>query len=180
MIVGWLLVAAAVVAAFVLLLVATSPGPRPEPAPTQTPNGEAGNGSTGSQPGSYAGWPVGVPQSADAAERWFAQQHPAPVSWPVGVPRSADAAERWFAQQHPAPVSWPVGVPRSADAAERWFAQAAPGPGELAGGSTAVRRRGRALVRQPEVTTRDDESRTRSRVRLSSTSYGRSGRADRI
>jgi hypothetical protein len=106
-IVGWLLVAAAVIAAFVLLLVATSPGPSPEPAPPQTPDGSlidgevpgAGNAATGSQPGIYTGWPVGVPHSADAAERWFASQHPAPAGWPEGIPRSADAAERWFANQ---------------------------------------------------------------------------------
>jgi hypothetical protein len=113
---GWLLVASAVVAAFVLLLVSTSPSPGPEPAPAKTPTS-----STDFQAASYAGWPTGVPHSADAAERWFASQHPAPVGWPEGIPHSADAAEHWFASQHQAPAGWPEGVPKSADAAERWF-----------------------------------------------------------
>jgi hypothetical protein len=116
-IVGWLLVASAVVAAFVLLLVTTSPSPTPEPAPT--PNGslvdvprtpdiserwlahhaEVLGGDASPQDGGYAGWPAGVPHSADAAERWFASQHPPPAGWPEGIPQSADAADRWFANQ---------------------------------------------------------------------------------
>ena len=143
-IVGWLLVASGVVAAGVLLLVVTSPGPSPQPAPTQTLNGSLvdvprypeisdrwlahhaevlGIGKPGTDPqlGRYVGWPAGVPGSADAAERWFAQRQ-APAGWPEGISRSADAAERWFAQRQ-APAAWPEGINRSADAAERWFAQ---------------------------------------------------------
>jgi len=88
---GWLLTAAGLAAAGVLLLVATSAGPPPSPAPIQSPNG-----SLIDMP--HTGWPAGVPQSADAAERWFALQQ-APVGWPEGIPRSADAADRWFNHQ---------------------------------------------------------------------------------
>jgi hypothetical protein len=113
---GWALLAAGLAAAGVLILAVTSSGPAPQPATTPSPTS-----SLFDAPNSYAGWPAGVPRSADAAERWFAQEQ-ATAGWPAGVPRSADAAERWFAQQQ-ATAGWPAGVPRSADAAERWFAR---------------------------------------------------------
>ena len=141
---GWLFLTAALAATGVLILAVTSSGPAPQPG-TPSPNSSlldvprnpeiserwlahhreligAGNTSTVPRRGVYAGWPAGIPRSADAAERWFAQQQQAPAGWPAGIPRSADAAERWFAQQQQASAGWPAGIPRSADAAERWFA----------------------------------------------------------
>ena len=60
--------------------------------------------------------PVGVPRSADAAERYLADHN---ATRPQGVPRSADAAERYLADHN---ATRPKGVPRSADAAERYLA----------------------------------------------------------
>lgn len=114
---GWLILAAAVVAAGVLMLTVLSSNPsRPEPAPA--PNGSLVDiprnpdiaekwlahhaDALASGPGRYAGWPAGVPQSADAAERWFARMHDAGVTvdgWPKGVAHTPDALDRWLAQQ---------------------------------------------------------------------------------
>jgi hypothetical protein len=100
--IAWTAVAAGLAAAAWLVLLTMTSDPAPQPREVQQP-----------APRSSL---VGVPRSADAAERWLANSTPVP---PVGVPRSADAAERWLANSTPVP---PVGVPRSADAAERWLA----------------------------------------------------------
>jgi hypothetical protein len=116
-VVGWVLLAAGVAAAGLLILLTTTSGP-PAPAPVPAPNGSLVDiprnpdiaerwlahhaGELTSEPGRYAGWPAGVPQSADAAERWFARQHDAGITvdgWPRGVARTPDALDRWFAQQ---------------------------------------------------------------------------------
>lgn len=139
---GWVMLGLGVAAAGLLILLTTSSGPSSQPDTTPAPNSSlldiprtpeiaerwlahhsdvlgAGTATTG--------WPAGVPHSADAAERWFAQQRYA--GWPVGVPQSADSAERFYARQQatkPAPgryAGWPEGVPQSADAAERLLAQ---------------------------------------------------------
>ncbi|MGH3347247.1 MAG: hypothetical protein ACRDO4_09705 [Nocardioides sp.] len=121
-VIGWLLLAVGLAATGVLILALTSSGPAPQPGTTPTPNSSllsvprnpeiserwlahhsqmigAGSTSTVPQRGVYAGWPAGVPRSADAAERWFAQQHQVRAGWPEGIHRSADAAERWFANR---------------------------------------------------------------------------------
>lgn len=59
---------------------------------------------------------VGVPGSADAAERYLAELD---AARPPGVPGSADAAERSLAELD---ATRPPGVPGSADAAERSLA----------------------------------------------------------
>jgi hypothetical protein len=84
---GWVLLAVGVAAAGLLILLTTTSGP-PAPEPVQAPNGSLVDiprnpeiaerwlahyaGDPAGEPGRYAGWPAGVPQSADAAERWFA------------------------------------------------------------------------------------------------------------
>lgn len=111
---GWLVLAAGVVAAGLLILLTTT---GPEPTSPLAPNGSLVDiprnpeiaerwlahhaGGTAGDPGRYAGWPAGVPQSADAAERWFNRQQavPAVTGWPRGVAQTPDALERWLAQQ---------------------------------------------------------------------------------
>lgn len=113
---GWVLVAAGIAAAGLLILMTAGSGPT-QPAPTQAPNGSLVDiprnpdiaerwlahhaGEPAGEPGRYAGWPAGVPQSADAAERWFNRQQAGPTvtGWPKGVAQTPDALDRWLAQQ---------------------------------------------------------------------------------
>ena len=71
---GWVLLAAGLVATGVLILAVTSSGPAPQSGTTPTPNSSLHDASTAPQHGVYAGRPSGVPRSADAAERWFAHR----------------------------------------------------------------------------------------------------------
>jgi hypothetical protein len=144
-VIGWALAASGLAAAGVLILAVTSSGPAPEPATTSS------NGSLVDVPRNpeiaerwlahhsdvigagrpTTSWPAGVPQSADAADRWFVQQRYA--GWPAGAPHSADGADRFLAQQHARQQSsastpgryagWPEGVPHSADGADRILGQ---------------------------------------------------------
>jgi hypothetical protein len=66
-----------------------------------------------------AAWLLLVTMTSDPAPQPRETPRPAPESSLVGVPRSADAAERWLANRTPVP---PVGVPHSADSAEHWLA----------------------------------------------------------
>jgi hypothetical protein len=100
--IAWTAIAAGLVAAAMLVLLVMTSDPAPQPREIQQPAPESSL--------------VGVPRSADAAERWLANRTPVP---PVGVPRSADTAERWLANRTPVR---PAGVPGSADAAERYLA----------------------------------------------------------
>jgi hypothetical protein len=102
---GWAAVAMGLVAATMLLLLTITSDPSPQRI-TAPPPAE----------GSLVGRPVGVPGSADGAERYLADQQ---GSRPIGVPGSADGAERYLADQQ---GSRPVGVPGSADGAERYLA----------------------------------------------------------
>jgi hypothetical protein len=100
--IAWTAIAAGLVAAALLVLLTMTSDPAPQPREVHHPAPESSL--------------LGMPRSADAAERWLANRTPVP---PVGAPHSADAAERWLANSTPVP---PVGAPHSADAAERWLA----------------------------------------------------------
>ena len=102
---GWAAVAMGLVAAVMLLLLTIRSDPSPQRITEPTPAED-----------SVVGRPVGVPGSADGAERYLADQQ---GSRPVGVPGSADGAERYLADHQ---GSRPIGVPGSADAAERYLA----------------------------------------------------------
>jgi hypothetical protein len=102
---GWAAIAMGLVAAVMLLLLTITSDPSPQRITDPKPAED-----------SVVGRPVGVPGSADAAERYLADQQ---GSRPIGVPGSADAAERYLADQQ---GSRPIGVPGSADAAERYLA----------------------------------------------------------
>lgn len=131
---GWLLLTVSLAATGVLILAVVSSGPAPQPGSTPNPEGTRSDVPSVSQDGVYAGWPTGVPRSADAAEGWSAQQRQDPAARVTGIPRSADAAERWFVQQAEARAGRTARIPsarlpRSADAAERWFTGGAWGVG---------------------------------------------------
>lgn len=115
---GWVMLGLGVAAAGLLVLLTTTSGPAPQPDTTPAPNSSLIDiprnpeiaerwlahhaGEPSGEPGRYAGWPARVPQSADAAERWFARQHDAGVTvdgWPKGVAQTPDALDRWLAQQ---------------------------------------------------------------------------------
>ena len=66
-----------------------------------------------------AAWILLLTMTSDPAPQPREIQQPAPRSSLVGVPRSADAAERWLANST---LVRPAGVPGSADAAERYLA----------------------------------------------------------
>ncbi|MFC5176046.1 hypothetical protein [Nocardioides taihuensis] len=97
---GWVAIAVGLVVAVVLVLLSITSDTAPERVETPADTSL-----------------VGVPQSADGAERYLAELS---LTWPVGVPQSADAAERYLAELS---LTWPVGVPQSADAAERYLAE---------------------------------------------------------
>lgn len=99
---GWAVIVVGLVVAVILVLLTITTDTAPQRIePGQTP----------AEPSQ-----VGVPRSADAAERYLTDHN---LPRPMGVPGSADAAERYLAE-HNAPR--PMGVPGSADAAERYFA----------------------------------------------------------
>jgi len=85
---GWVAIAAGLVAAGVLLLLTIT-------SDTDSPGTETDQPAAESQVGNdNTTRPEGVPLSADAAERYFAHHN---ATRPEGVPWSADAAERYFA-----------------------------------------------------------------------------------
>jgi hypothetical protein len=102
---GWAAVATGLVAAVVLLLLTITSDPSSQRITAPTPTED-----------SVVGRPVGVPRSADGAERYLADHQ---SSRPMGVPGSADGAERYLADHQ---SSLPTGVPGSADGAERYLA----------------------------------------------------------
>ncbi|RYP87713.1 hypothetical protein EKO23_04785 [Nocardioides guangzhouensis] len=85
---SWVAIVVALIAATAMLvLTITSDTGSPRIQPEQpTDAGSTADGNTTR--------PEGVPWSADAAERYFAQHN---ATRPEGVPWSADAAERYFA-----------------------------------------------------------------------------------
>ena len=102
---GWAAIAVALVAAVALVLLTVTSDPSPQgitdPTPAEAP---------------VIGQQVGVPRSADGAERYLAAHQ---GSRPAGVPMSADGAERYLAAHQ---GSRPAGAPMSADGAERYLA----------------------------------------------------------
>ena len=99
---GWVAIVAGLIAAGVLVLLTITSNTTSQRIETE---------QTPTEPSM-----VGVPRSADAAERYLADHD---ATRPLGVPRSADAAERYLADHD---ATRPLGVPRSADAAERYLA----------------------------------------------------------
>src|SRR4051794_25964704 len=83
---GWAAVGMGLVAAVALVLLTIASDPSP-----QTPTHRAPTES------SVVGRPVGVPGSADGAERYLADLQR--LSRPIGAPGSADGAERYLANQ---------------------------------------------------------------------------------
>jgi hypothetical protein len=102
---GWTAIGVGLVAAMVLMLLTITSDPSPQRITAPTPAEDT-----------VVGRPVGVPMSADGAERYLADHQ---GSRPVGVSMSADGAERYLADHQ---GSRPVGVPMSADGAERYLA----------------------------------------------------------
>ena len=98
---GWAAIAVGLLSAVVLVLLTTTSDPSPQKITVPTPSESS---------------VVRPPLSADAAERYFADQQ---SSRPIGAPGSADGAERYLADQQ---SSRPIGVPGSADSAERYLA----------------------------------------------------------
>jgi hypothetical protein len=101
---GWATVAMGLVAATTLLVLTITSDPSPQRITAPTPAED-----------SVVGRPVGVPRSADGAERYLAHHQ---SSRPIGAPRSADGAERYLAHQQGSRL---IGVPGSADGAERYL-----------------------------------------------------------
>ena len=121
---GWAAIAVGLLSAVVLVLLTITSDPSPQKTTNQTPSessvvhpplsADAAERYFADQQGSR---PIGVPGSADGAERYLADQQ---GSRPIGVPGSADGAERYLADQQ---SSRPIGVPGSADGAERYLAE---------------------------------------------------------
>jgi hypothetical protein len=99
---GWAAIAIGLVAAVVLVLLTITSDTAPQRIETE---------QTPAEPSL-----VGVPRSADAAERYLADHN---ATRPSGVPLSVDAAERYLADHN---ATRPNGVPLTADAAERYLA----------------------------------------------------------
>jgi hypothetical protein len=110
-VIGWVAIAVGLIAALLLIVLTFTSGQERQPTRTEQPPA----GSPAAQPPAGSSM-LGVPRSADAAERYLAGHT---SLRPAGVPRSADAAERYLAQHNTTP---PAGVPQSADAAERYLA----------------------------------------------------------